>query len=464
MNNLGGVRVGIAFNNNPLDANPTYTYLTSRAGVSVQRVETKRGRADERSKVDTGTATITGIDTAGVLDPTNSTGPFYGSGDGSYGNPLDPIRQAIVEIQNPVTGDWNPIFQGFVGDWTYDLDPSENFLAWQLDLVDALDIFEAAEVVPDQAGNTVPQESTGDCFYTGQACNDRILAAIADTATTLFGVIWPAARLRIFSGNVWLQGTDYPARTTMLQVIQDAGDGEFPGVGIFFVAADGTVTFHGRFARFQVESYTDYGIQIWKTGDQSAFAADHGTAIVATLEFTRGKANLINAALCYPEGIAQADIAGQLASDLTSIQTYAPRSISFENLITEGGQADGKNAKQETKEYGQYYVDNFKYPRTRVSKITFQSVDPSEILPGETAARGPALWQLIAGDAANHPVDLSDVLRLTTTHPGGGGFADNQSFVESVAYTITPLNDKFSNVQVECDLSPRAYYDVSFPS
>lgn len=464
MQNLGGVRVGIAFNNNPLDANPSYTYLTDQAGVSVQRIETKRGRADERSKVDTGTATITGIDTSGILDPTNTGGRFYGSGDGNYGNPLDPIRQAIIEIQNPVTLDWNAIFQGFVGDWTYDLDPSENFISWQLDLVDALDIFDAAEVVPDSAGNTVPQESVGDCYYTGQACDDRILAAIADTATTLFKVSWPTTRLRIFSGNVWLQGIPYPARTTMLQVIQDAGDGEFPGVGIFFVAADGTVTFHGRYARFQVENYTQYAIQIWKAGDANAFTTDSGTAVVATLEFIRGKTNLINAALCYPTGIAQTDIAAQLAADLPSIQTYAPRSISFENLITEGGQNDGKTAKQETLEYGQYYVDNFKYPRTRVSKVTFRSVGPSEVLPGETGARGPALWGLIAGDASRHPIDLSDVLRLTTAHPGGGGFQDDQSFVESVAYTITPLNDEFSNVQVECDLSPRAYYDVSFPT
>lgn len=462
MNNLGGVRVGIAFHNNPLDANPSYTYLTSLAGVSVQRVTTKRGRADERSKISVGTATITGIDTTGVLDPTNTTGAYYGP-DGTYGNPLDPVRQAIIEIQNPVTLAWSAIFQGFVGDWTYTLDPSAKFINWQLDLVDALDILDNAEVIPDVAGNTVPQESQGDCYYTGQGADDRILAAIADVATSLFGVIWPATRLHINSGNVWLQGVAYPARTTLLQVIQDACDGEFPGVGIFFVRGDGTLTFHGRYVRFQPQNYQPNGLLIWKAGDTPAFHLDSGKAIIASLEFTRGKTNLINGCLCTPAGLAPSAVAGQLASDPTSISTYAPRVVSFENLVTEGSQIDSNTALQETKEYAQYYVDNFKYPRSRISKVTFRSTDPTRILSGEAAARGTALWQLIAGDGSVRPVDLSDLINITTTHPGGGGFQNVGNFVESVAYTITPLNDKFSNVQVECDLSPQAYYDVAFP-
>jgi hypothetical protein len=434
----GGVRVGIAPSAGPLDPTPDFTYLTRLDGLAVQHISTKRGRADERSKIDAGTCTVTGLDLDGILDPTNPGSPFYGQ--------LNPLTPFTVELENPVSGDWLSIFRGYLNDLTLDLDVSEQFLNFTLEAGDAIDLFSDVEVVPDKAGNTVPAESRGDVYYDAVHVDDRILAAIADATTSVFGIVWPAELLTIFSGNVYVQGTVYSARTSLLEVIQNAADAEFPGVAVFFADKKGALVFHGRYARFNPEAYIANGIVFWNVGDEDAFATDETVAVAAGLTFTRGKTNLINAALSYPEKIADTAIGGQLAHDDTSINAYGPRSISFENLITQQGQESGGplSAQNETKAYAQFWVDNMAAPKNRISKLTFTTQDPDD-------DRGPAFWSLLCG------VDLSHVLNVKTTHPGGGGF-DEQSFVESLAYTIDLGHDRFSQIKLEMDVSPRSYY------
>lgn len=431
-----------------LDVDPGWTQIDNLNGITVATIDIRRGRPDERSQVTVGTAKITGFDSTGALDPTNPSSPFYSGGV----TQLDPTRQTEIRLWNPVAATVSVIYRGYSADFTYDLDVTEGFFRWELTMVDALDILDACEMVPDQAGNTVPAESTGDVYYDGttgvDATQERILALMADAAA-FGGGTWPADLLDVFSGNVNQQGTVYAPRTPIREGLDNACDAEFPGVSVRYVSKTGIFTFRGRYARFNPDDVS-YGIQKWKVGDIAAWKADSSRAVFATFRFTRGITNLINAALVTPKGIANRDIPGQFVSDATSVSKYAPRSISFENLITADGNPDGNDALQETKAYGHYWVDNYKTPRNRVSQATFRN---------PPADRAGPVWLLLCG------IELSDILRVKTTHPGGGGFNDDDSFVEQLTYKIVPLRGAVWDVTLTVDTSPRAYYDTSpFPT
>jgi hypothetical protein len=406
-------------------------------GVAVQRISVKRGRPDEKEKTGAGTATISGRDASGAIDPTNGLATLL----------IDPTAPAVISLRHPISGIRKNIFSGYTADLDYSVDVSALYADFDLSLVDALDILADAEVIPDVAGNTVPTESTGDVYYDAQNVDERIKAALADAALAAGVTEWPADKMQIFTGNVSVQGTVYSPRTSILQVIQDAADAEFPGVANFYASKDGVVTFHGRFARFHPDD-VDYNIQTWDVGDIPAFGLDNTIAVIAKVSFTRGVTNLINAALATPTGIDDADIAGQFSSDSFSITTHGARSISFESLITQEGLGVGTpDALVETKKFADYYVDNFASPANRVSQIVFNAA--------AGAAWESANWDLILD------VEISDIVHLKTTHPGGGGF-DEDFFVEGISYDIDADGGAgFTNVTLTLDVSPRAYYDTN---
>lgn len=416
--------VCVAFNDPWNAINPTWTRLDDPAGVwTVTSWSIDRGRTYELDKTGTGTATVNIIDIQGLFDPTNSTSPFYGL--------TDPLKQAMIALDNPTTGTPTTMFRGFIEDWDYTLDVSAKFMTLQLRLVDALDLFAATEVVPGQHGDT-SSSATGDVVYLSQPVDDRIRAGLADAG-------WPEGYSTIFTGNVNVQDVVYAPRSSILSVIQDAADAEFPAVANFYIAKTGEPTFHGRLARFNPSAY---GLGSWTCGDTAAAsAATTSTAIVSGLSFNRGLANIHNAALVTPQGIADADIAGQLSYDSGSIATYGARTWSAENLITLNEQVTGTTANPETKKYGDFVVSNNAAPRTRISQITFRPQDPASVA-------GVATWSLICG------VEISDTVTVTTTHPGGGGFNAEPYFVEGVHYDARPLSDTMHEVTLTLDISP----------
>lgn len=440
-----------------LEADPDWTRIDNVDGVTVTKIHIERGRPDERSKTGIGTATVYGTDKSGALDPTNPTSPFWDLGAGA--TTLNPTKQASVGFWNPVDAVWDGLFRGHVADWTYTRQ-QDGYFTWQLDLVDALDILEDAQMVPDQAGDGSPPAdvSSGSVYYQAATVQDRIYALVADGAAFTGGT-WPADLLQIFTGNVYVQGTSYAAATPIRQGLDEACDAEFPGVANRYVSKIGILTFHGRYARFNPADVS-YGIQTWKVGDIAAYLDDDTTSVFNGFEFTRGKTNLVNAATAYPKGITPKQIAAQFVADGGSVGEYAPRSIAFENLIT-GEDAtthtnpDGNTAAQETKGYGQYWVDNYALPRNRISKVTFRTPPTS---------RSTYLWRLLGG------VELNDILSVTTTHPGGGGFDAEGVFVERLTYDLVPLGidpdsgEPLCDVTLEVDTSPQAYYDTDpFP-
>jgi hypothetical protein len=439
--------VSIAFGDAALSPDPTYTSLDTVSGLHVNSWTIDRGRSSELDQTQTGTAVVTITDESGALDPTNTGGPFSGN--------LDPMKPAKITLRNPVTDEVSTLFTGFTSELLYDVDVSGKFATVTLELVDAFAPFSALELMPGEHGDS-PDEAGdfGDVYFQGTPSNHPgtadVLKHVDDRINDLLDAAnWPEELRDIFSGNVRVQGKVYERRDQLLSALMDAADAEFPGVANIFVSKEGVVTFHGRFARFFPDR-PGYGINTWPAGGAPQAWADEAVAsIAATPAIRRSDADVINAAIVLPLGIADADAPGQLSKDVTSIDTYGWRGVSFDSLLTSTGHNDDLSPttkEEETKKFADYRVANYKDPKTRVNKITFRSLDPSHF-------NAAASWALICG------VEISDIIALETTHPGGGGF-DEDFFVEGIHYDVKPLPEAGGHdVTLELDVSPRSFYD-----
>lgn len=402
-----------------------------------------RGRSYELDENSPGTATVTLIDTTGELDPTAAVYPF------------EPMTPAAIALRNPVLGTDHTIFRGHVSRLSYDLYQNEHYATVTVELVDGLDRLAAMEMYGGQGGVS----EWGDFPVTGldadisfyaddqsNACGTRI-NKILDQAG------WPNGLREVFSGNVSLQAGLYSFRTPVMTVLQDTADAEMPGVANTYVQKDGRFTFHGRLARFHPED-ANYHISTWRCGDMAAVAADSTRAVIFELAYDRDSEKVINSAMATPQNIPESRINDMRMEDAGSIATYGTRAISFENLLTAGDPDVGLGygyttaADAATFKFSEYYVNNMSTPRNRVNKITFKRVGP-------TNQYAAALWRLMCN------VDISDIIRLKTTHHGGVGGFDEDFFVEGLHYTANPLAADYPDVELTLDVSPRAYYDTN---
>jgi len=395
----------------------------------------RRGRNYELNKNSPGTATVTLIDTTSEIDPTN---PAYA---------FDPGTPAAIALHNPVTQTDHTVFRGNISRLQYQLYPSEKYAVATLELVDGLDRLARTEMnagqgVTIQWGYFPSAAQPGDLFFitddSGSAVANRI-------NNVLNSAQWPVGLREIFSGNVALQQTFYAYRTPALNVILDAADAEFPGVANFYCQKDGRATFHGRLARFNPDD-AQYHISKWRCGDTAAVQADATRALIFGLDYDQDVEKNINTAISTPKGIADADIAGQRVENAASIAAYGSRSISFDNLLTKKDHFDNSGANAATKKFATYYVSNYKDPRTRVNRIIFKRLDPSH-------PNAQRVWQVMCN------VDISDIIRLKTTHQGGG--FDEDFYVEGITAEARPLSDDFDDVVMHLDVSPRAYYNTN---
>ena len=440
--------VCIAFTDPLLEPSPSWTRLDTTDNL-VARYSIQRGRTDELERTPTGTATVEFNDTQGLLDPTNVSSPYWGLVDG---------KQAAIGLWNPVTSAWTTVFRGFIEGYDVTVDPSQVTSRVSLGLVDALDYLAGVEMTTYPAfGNALPADVDAGNIYYGDTTRsrvgvvfkvrDRIEAALADAG-------WPTALQTIFSGNVTVQDTVYAPRSTTLQAIEDAADAEFAGgVANIYVSKDGKITFHGRLADFEPDvvaarAGASWNYTVWKAGDGAAILADSSTAQIRELSFSRSRKGIVNSASATAQGIADSAIAAQLVEDTTSQGLYGVRSWSAENLLTATGLLTGNQPEAETKLFATYMVDNYKEPRTRVNRISFKSIAPSD-------TRAAATWDLICG------IEISDTISLTTSHPGGGGFSEDFR-VQGLTYDVEPLNPDYPLVTLTVDVSPVPYYGLAF--
>lgn len=429
------VRVGVAFDDVTLAESPTWTYLTDTDSL-VASFTIDRGRSFELDQTDVGRALVQINDRDGVLDPSNLSGPYYGS--------IEPLLQIKLDVLNPVTATYSTLYRGFIEDFSYDWDPSQRVNRLALSCVDAFAILAAIEMQPDgsfgDAGGPV-----GNIFFDNADFQTRIDQVLGNAG-------WPALLAVTFTGNVQMQESVYAPGDTALDVIMDALNAEFPGVSNGYVDKTGRVVSHGRLARFDPEGVSAgasagaWDWQHWKAGDGAAVAASLAdTAQIREFASERGISKLINYAQASPMGIAGADVAGQVVSDSVSIGKYGYRTWSKEYLLVDSGTTTGNTANDECKLYAQYYVDNYATPRQRISSISFKSMRPDD-------ERAAANWDLLGG------ADISDQIDVTITAPGGGGFDGEPCFIEGIHYDVSPGGPDFAIVTMNLDLSPRAAY------
>jgi hypothetical protein len=431
-------RFHLAFDDPTLEPYPTWTRLDSIPNL-VGSYTIDRGRQYELDRTDTGRATVTVNDVDGTLDPTNPDGPYYGK--------IKPRMQAALCRHDPVGDSWEWRFRGFVEDFSYEFDPSQRVNRLTISLVDLFEVLAGAQMQPGLFGTVPPPaDSAGQVYFPdGDLVEDRIISVLAAAGL--------ATPLRVvFAGDVTLHAAVYSPGESALVAVQEAADGEFPGVANVFCDRQGRVCFHGRLARFFPETVAaewgpdawDY--HAWKAGDGAAVnSSPSDTVQLREFAFEYGLAKIINSASATPAGIADEQVAGQLVVDTVSLGSYGPGSWSADSLLTRTSLLDGSDDLTETKRFASYYVTNYAEPQNRISLIGFRSLAPSD-------PRAGPLWQFL------NRVDIADSVTVTVTSPGGGGFDDAEYFVEGIHEQVRPLDPAYDDVTLTLDLSPRAFF------
>jgi hypothetical protein len=431
--------VSIAPGYTMFEPEPAWTRLDDDPGF-VAQIQIDRGRQDEFEQTSAGTAEIDLNDT-GQLDQT-ITADLSG-------------RPGAIAIRNPVTDEWFPLFRGSVDDYQYDLAGSQVVGRASLKLVDMQGYLEQFKLFATGGppGDPPPAQSAGYIFYedtVSDGFQTRIVQALTDAGI-------PSGLMSIFTGNINMQESVYSPGESILTVIIDAADAEFPTVANFYVDKRGIFQAHGRYARFDPDtvsaSASNWEFNRWKAGDGAAIQLDSERAqIRPPYGYRRSPAFIRNHALSYPKPyppvVPATNMTAQLKEDTTSRDTFGTYSWSAENLKLTEGTTTGNNANVECQLYAQYIVDNYAEPRNRIPQLTFRSLHPED-------PRAAANWDLICR------VDISDVIDVAIGHPGGGGFSE-EFYVEGLHYLIRPLvkdlDTGYPAVTLTVDLSPAAYW------
>lgn len=445
----GGVRVSVAFESGAFDDSPTWTDITAHPNL-VAGYTIDRGRIEEFDRTDTGTATVSIRDRDGILDPTNSTGPYYGL--------IEPDLQIKIDLLNPVTDTFQTRFRGFIEELDYAVDPSTHqdvngdtvgITALTISCVDLFGPLTDVEMQPGAFGDDPPAAYADTIFFDNATAHDRVVQALGNAGV-------PTDRYVVFTLNVNMPESTYAPSDSVLQPIQDAADAEFPTVGNVYVDRLGRLAVHGRLAKFDPDGTaadagtTAWPFTRWKAGDGAAVAASPSdTAHIREFAYNRGKAKIRNSAFCTPVGIRTADVPDQYVQDLPSIAQHGFKSWSAENLLVESGILTGNDAKTECLLFASFIVANYKNPRNRPTQVTFRSIRP-------TAEGAAANWQLLT------ELDIADIMELTIRGPGDGptGFIFNaeEFSVEGVHEEAQPLNGEYADVTLSVDLSPQALF------
>ena len=440
--------ISLALGETTLNDDPTWVRLDDPANPTlVASYQIDRGRPNETQRTDGSSATVVISDRHGLLDPSNELGPYHGE--------IEPLVQAAIARWNPVAAEWDTRFRGFVAEYDYTFDPSQQVNQLTLTLVDLFEILQAIEMQPGQFGATPPTGSEGQIFYedTVTGADDRVVALLDDGGI-------PAAFWVVFSLNVDVHETTYSPGETLLSAIQEATDAELPETANAYVDRLGRLAVHGRVAKFDPGSVavgagdTVWDWHEWHAGDGAAVAVDPSTvAQLRQFAFNRGRSFVVNSSLAYPIGASDTAIAAQTDSttnDPTSIGKYGFRSWTMPNLITKRGVADGSSDLEETKRFAQYKTQNYKQPRDRITTLAFRPLRPDD-------ERAPVLHRLLG------KVDVADQIDVTVASPGGGGFdTENVWFVEGIHETVSgrlrdgvdPGDEGYDNVTLTLDVSP----------
>ncbi len=460
----GGVKISVAFHDPTLAPSPTWTALDDDNLVAAYTID--RGRTVEFNRTDTGTATVTINDTTGMLDPTNSAGPYYGL--------LEPLLQIKIELWNPVTSAWLTRFRGFIDSFTYEVDPSTHQDAagytrglsrLRIDCVDLFAILTAIEMQPDGSfGGSPPPSKAGNIWFDNRTAHDRITEVLGNAGID-------SSLYRIFTLNVYAAEATYSPGDTVLQVVEDAADADLPTVAVVYVTRKGLLAVHGRLAVFDpvgtaAGAGAAWDFTNWHAGDGAAVAASPTTtAQIRQFSYDRGSDKIYNYVLCAPQGISDLEqttptaMASQVKQDPVSIAQFGFRPWSAENLLiahptatgiaaltTPGaGILTGNSAIDETQAMGQFILNNYAEAHNRPTQTVLRSINPS-------AAGAAATWKMLT------QADIADVVNLTVHGPGdsptGYIFNGDPFLLLGLHEDVRPLNEDYADVTLSLDLAP----------
>lgn len=432
-------RVLVAFDDGPLVAAPTWTRLDDTDNL-VAGIDINRGKQTLLDRTDTGTATVYLNDTTGLFDPANTSSPYFGLLDG---------KQILLQLWNPVTSEWKPQFRGTIDDYGYQIDDATGpdgtpiVANIQVDCVDVFDYLGGYGLTPGLDGVTPPSGSEGSIYYAATSGNvdDRILEVMTDVGID-------SSMYVVFTFNVKAQAALYDADEAALTVLRDCADAELPNIANIYVDKQGRFCAHGRESRFDPDTVAAgasagaWDFTRWKVGDGTAIAADSERAQVRVLAYSRARSAIINAAIAYPAGIAEADIPGQAYVDAASILAYGKHALPpLSDLLVAEGSTTGNDAKTECGLYAKLYVENQKDPRVSIQTLTLKAIRPDD-------PRASATWGVLCG------ADISDIVNVSVGYPGGVGIQDDDYYVEGVTMQIRPLNPDHDYVELDLEVSP----------
>lgn len=409
----------------PEQQEPTWHVFDGVEGFS-----SRRGRATEFEDFARGELSLVLSDrdsptrAIGDLDPTNSGSAFA---------PWLQKRRRHIRVsgRDPYddgSGPWTEIYRGYTNLPIHRRTRPQH-MELSIEAYDLIGLLAELRVNPD---------GDADKIYAAARVDDRIRAAIAD-ATFL-----PADLTNIATGNVNVQESSYPGSASILEVILDAAEAEFPKVACFFVTKRGIAWFDGRFRRLGGTNANDETTTLdvaWQLGDKDALLDDPTLIPIMAVdppELGGGDDMIRNAVTVYPEGTDPDSVPGQRVADAGSIAEYGEVSLEVPNLVLlDGAPSNGTTGLEEALFYAEWLAGNYANPGNRIGRVTVKGLHANDT-HGST-------FPFIFG------VELTDLVEVTLRHPGGGGLEAAQYFVEGIQIDFTPPDVWVCYL----DLSPR---------
>ena len=268
----------------PLDTGVLADAAVSELDITsfIQTINTTRGRSRILDTFEGGNATLTLIDTTGVLDPDN----------GAYANQIRPMIQIVITAT--YSGTEKTLFSGYVAAWNYTYRQDIDAAYVTISAVDGERILNLANVT------TVTGQAAGQS--TGTRINK-----ILDT------VSWPTASRDVDTGDTLCQA-DPGTLTTSLSRLRQVAATE---IGGFYMDTDGKATFKSRSSTISA------------LATSPTVFNDTGTGIpYVSLDFNTDDSVLANSI-----SITRIGGTAQVATDAASIATFFERSFTRTNLL-----------------------------------------------------------------------------------------------------------------------------------
>jgi hypothetical protein len=357
----------------------------------------------------------------------------------------------MFQLYNPVTDSWHPRWRGHIDDVAHDLVP---VAAPDMPLSDAqiictgiFDYLGGCKMLPGVFGNFADQLSADTVFYENGRFDDRCIKLLDDALIDV--------DMRVtFTGNVYVNETQYDVDDVILQALRDACDAEFPGVANVYEDRFGRVAIHGRHARFDPEGTAaggaNWDFNRWYAATREDVTGDN--AQIREFGYNRPRSRIINSYVAWPREdeagvpIDRDIIATLLRTDPTSIGIYGYRGDDAPDLILqrEYAASGDRTGTELCGLFGDFYIANYAAVRKAIQRVTLKALRADD-------PRAAATWDTMCR------MDISDGMNLTVDE---AGLADTPFFIDGVSVECRVLNPDHDMVTVTPNLTPASYYDT----